>query len=484
MECIRAFLDDCVCKEERKKNKTPFVTFHTTEKNGIYIQCTKRRTKLLQECFKKYKNKITNLTYQAIGKKKHFEFDVSTLHFLSATSTNQKIENDVIRKLSTNVTLYKNKVIDEVNHYFDLFIKSLKENNTEFQTIINFVISLDVTITKAKLSKKYNYVKPIIVEHGKSFVDAKDMRHLLIEQFDNDEIYVSNDICLGKELNGICLFGTNAVGKSSFIKSLGICVVLAQSGFYVPCSSFVYKPYQSIFTRILGNDNIFKGLSTFQVEMVELNSILKHSDESSLILGDELCSGTEMISAISIFVSGLLELERKQNCFIFATHFHEITKMPEIKTMSKMKLKHMKVVYNAENDCLEYERKIQDGPGNSNYGLEVCRSLQMPPHFLDQAYSIRERLDPVSKKLSNHKKSKYNPKKLKGKCEMCDAEGEEVHHLQPQMDANDDGFIRDFHKNHVANLMNVCKTCHAKFTKQNTKLRRKKTTKGYVLENK
>ena len=131
---------------------------------------------------------------------------------------------------------------------------------------------------------------------------------------------------------------------------------------------------------------------------------------------------------------------------------------------------------------MEYERKIQDGPGNSNYGLEVCRSLQMPQHFLDQAYSIRERLDPVSKKLSNHKKSSYNPKKLKGKCEMCHAEGQEVHHLQPQMDANEDGFIHNFHKNHVANLMNVCKTCHAKFTKQNTKLRRKKTTKGYVLE--
>jgi DNA mismatch repair protein MutS len=482
LECIRVFLDDCVCKEERKKNKNPFVTFHTTEKNGIYIQCTKRRTKLLQECFKKYKNKVITLTYQVNNKKKKFEFDVSTLQFLSATSTNQKIENDVIRKLSNNVTLYKNKVLDEVNQYFDLFIKSLKENNNEFQTIINFVISLDVTLTKAKLSKKYNYVKPIIVEHEKSFVDAKDMRHLLIEQFDNDEIYVCNDICLGKELNGICLFGTNAVGKSSFIKSLGICVVLAQSGFYVPCSSFVYKPYQSIFTRILGNDNIFKGLSTFQVEMVELNSILKHSTENSLILGDELCSGTEMISAISIFVSGLLELERKQNCFIFATHFHEITKMPEIKAMEKMKLKHMKVVYNAEKDCLEYERKIQDGPGNSNYGLEVCRSLQMPQHFLDQAYSIRERLDPVSKKLSNHKKSSYNPKKLKGKCEMCHAEGQEVHHLQPQMDANEDGFIHNFHKNHVANLMNVCKTCHAKFTKQNTKLRRKKTTKGYVLE--
>ena len=142
----------------------------------------------------------------------------------------------------------------------------------------------------------------------------------------------------------------------------------------------------------------------------------------------------------------------------------------------------MKVIYNAEQDCLIYERKIQDGPGNSNYGLEVCRSLQMPKHFLEKAYSIRAQLDPTSKSITTRKKSSYNSKKIKSVCEMCDAEGVDIHHLQPQSDANKDGIIETFHKNHVANLMNVCKTCHNKFTKNKTKLKRKKTTKGFVLQ--
>ena len=481
LESIRAFFDSIVSKLEKKKNKNPFISFHTTEKNGIYMHGTKRRIKLLESDLKKGNQNVV-LVYTVNNKTRSFTLDIASLQYLTATGSNQKIENAEIRKLSNNITSYTNKLLDEVTLQFNSFITSLKENHKEFQNIINFVISLDVCFTKAFISQKYNYVRPVIREHDKSFVDVKNMRHMLIEQLDSSELYISNDICLGKDLNGICLFGTNAVGKSSFIKSLGICVILAQSGMYVPCSSFVYKPYTSIFTRILGNDNIFKGLSTFQVEMVELNSILKHSDKNSLILGDELCSGTEMVSAISIFVSGLLELEKKQNCFIFATHFHEITKMPEIINMDTMTLKHMKVVYNAELDCLEYERKIKDGPGNSNYGLEVCRSLQMPIEFLERAYTIREKLDPVSKKLSNQKSSPYNSKKLKDVCEMCNAEGEEVHHLQPQMDANENGFIGDFHKNHKANLMNVCKTCHAKFTKKNTKLRRKKTTKGFILE--
>ena len=482
LETIRSYLDSIVCKIEKKKNKNPFVNFHVTEKNGIYIQCTKRRCKLLQEHFKKSKNETIKLEYILHNKTKIINFETDKLQYVTATSSNNKIENPLIKSISNNITNFKNTLMEEVKFYFNLFIKSLKENDEDFRTIINFIISLDTTITKAFISKKYNYVRPIIEEHNKSFVDAKNMRHFLIEQFDNQELYVANDISLGKELNGICLFGTNAVGKSSFIKSLGICIVLAQSGMYVPCSSFVYKPYKSIFTRILGNDNIFKGLSTFQVEMVEFNSILKHSDQDSLILGDELCSGTETISAISIFASGLLELNKKNNCFIFATHFHEITKMKEITNIEKMALKHMKVIYNAEQDCLIYERKIQDGPGNSNYGLEVCRSLQMPKHFLEKAYAIRGQLDPTSKSITTRKKSSYNSKKIKSVCEMCDAEGVDIHHLQPQSDANKDGIIETFHKNHVANLMNVCKTCHNKFTKNKTKLKRKKTTKGFVLQ--
>ena len=76
---------------------------------------------------------------------------------------------------------------------------------------------------------------------------------------------------------------------------------MAQSGMFVPASSFTYYPYDAIFTRIIGNDNLFKNLSTFAVEMSECSSIINMSDENSLILGDEVCSGTENRSANSIF---------------------------------------------------------------------------------------------------------------------------------------------------------------------------------------
>ena len=147
-----------------------------------------------------------------------------------------------------------------------------------------------------------------------------------------NEIYVPNDVCLGKSDGdlGILLYGTNAVGKTSLIKALGISVIMAQSGMYVPCESFTYSPYKYIFTRIIGNDNIFKGLSTFGVEMSELRVILNNCDNNSLILGDELCSGTETDSALSIFNASIEVMSERKSNFMFATHFHEL---PHLKSM-------------------------------------------------------------------------------------------------------------------------------------------------------
>ena len=110
--------------------------------------------------------------------------------------------------------------------------------------------------------KEYNLSKPIIKEHTNSFFNIQEIFHPLIEKLETNEMYVKNNVSLGKEENGILLFGTNAVGKTSLIKSIGIAILMAQCGLYVPCSNMEYYPYEYIFTRIIGNDNIFKGLST------------------------------------------------------------------------------------------------------------------------------------------------------------------------------------------------------------------------------
>ena len=253
---------------------------------------------------------------------------------------------------------------------------------------------------------------------------------------------------------------------------------------WVPASNFIYKPYEAIYSRILGNDNIFKGLSTFVVEMSELRVILKYSNKNSLVLGDELCSGTENDSALSIFVSGLMDLHKKEASFIFATHYHEIVRYDEIKNLSNLKMKHLEVMYDRITDSLIYNRILQDGPGNSSYGLEVCQSLHLPDEFMNEAYNIRNKYFPNKKGFLDHNKSIYNAKKIKGLCEICKIEiSEEIHHIAQQKDADNRGYIDGIgHKNHPANLMALCEKCHDSIHKSNKKYKKTKTTNGQILE--
>ena len=312
------------------------------------------------------------------------------------------------------------------------------------------------------------------------------------------ELYVGNDINIGNteyntntntnSLDGILLYGTNAVGKTSFIRALGISVIMAQAGLYVPASSYKYKPYKYIFTRILGNDNIFKGLSTFAVEMSELRTILRLADKNSLVLGDELCSGTESISAVSIFVSGVQKLAAINCSFIFATHLHEIINYEEITDLHNVGMKHMSVMYDIKNDCLIYNRKLQDGPGNNMYGLEVCKSLNLPQDFLENAHNIRLKYHPETTRILDYKPSHFNTKHIVGGlCEKCKTHlAVDVHHLVFQNEADEKGRIQknglSFKKNENANLMNLCEKCHNEIHKSNKKYKKTKTTKGIILE--
>jgi len=377
---------------------------------------------------------------------------------------------------------------DLITLVFNKFIVNFENYKKKLESIINFVTIIDLLYTKTSIAKKYNYCKPTIKKSQKSFVNTKNLRHCLIEQFQNNELYITNDISIGDgKTDGILLYGTNAVGKTSFIKALGISIIMAQAGLYVPCSEFIFNPYKYIFTRIIGNDNIFKGLSTFAVEMSELRTILRLANDNSLILGDELCSGTEIISAISIFVAGIQKLYSCKSSFIFATHLHEIVNYEEINSLDTIAIKHMEVIYDKENDMLIYDRKLKEGPGNNTYGLEVCKSLNLPQDFLNMAYEIRSKYHPESASMLSLKTSHYNSKKIISMCERClNTFGKEIHHLNYQSEADKNGIITTadskFHKNALANLMTLCEKCHDEIHNKNLKLKKMKTSRGTKLQ--
>ena len=518
LAAICAYLSGLVQQGEKAGDKKPqqYVKIHETAKSNAILIATTRRIGLLKDAIKKEKKTVVTLTYtswgacEAVGTLKGaalsnpisslggetptpFEFDLAALEYdNSGGGKNDKvITSRQIKEISSMNETSKDKLVTEMNLIFQNYIAAFGQFDNEMEDIIKYTTEMDMLQCKCFIANKYNYCKPVIASeagtseagNNKSFFAFTDIRHPLIEYLQTNELYVTNDLELGQSEAGILLYGTNAVGKTSLIKSVGIAVIMAQAGLYVPCSTFTYKPYRNIFTRILGNDNLFKGLSTFAVEMTELRSILLLADEYSLVLGDELCSGTESDSALSIFTAGLEMLHEKNSTFLFATHFHEITKYDEIKNLTRLKMLHMAVHYNKETNALVYDRKLREGPGESMYGLEVCKSLNLPEAFLQRAHDIRMKYCPEKQNILSLSPTHFNAKKIVGNCEICKTQkASEVHHLQHQKNANaTNAYINTFHKNHVANLLNICESCHLKIHKSKEQHKVVKTTAGYTI---
>ena len=224
------------------------------------------------------------------------------------------------------------------------------------------------------------------------------------------------------------LIVANGSGKSTFMKAIGLNIIMAQAGLFVPSKKFHYRPYTQIFTRILNNDNIFRSQSSFAVEIQELKSILNRANEKSLVLGDELCSGTESISGLSIITTGLNLLCKRKSSFVFTSHLHQLTDLEEIKRLKNLEIFHLKIEYDKEKDILIYDRKLEPGSGPSIYGLKVCEAMGLSNEFISFAKQIQNKLekDPIH----NTKLSQYNTDVFMDECKICHKKDSlETHHI-------------------------------------------------------
>jgi DNA mismatch repair protein MutS len=235
---------------------------------------------------------------------------------------------------------------------------------------------------------------------------------------------------------------------------------MAQCGLPVAATEMHLAPYTALFTRILGNDNLWAGMSSFVVEMTEFRSILRSAGPRTLVLGDELCAGTETASAIAIVSAGIQTLVAKQTQFVFATHLHELTEMSEVAELQTVRPYHLTVVSDPRaGGKLVYDRKLKEGPGSPMYGLEVCRGLDMDADFLRRAVDIRKRLEGAN---AIGKVSRYNAAVSVQVCNICGSKhGLETHHIKPQASADSRGYVaQGLHKNDVGNLVVLCESCH------------------------
>jgi len=442
--------------------KEHLIKLSYTEKYGWHLYMTKNRGKIMMNCLKKIN--LDKLSFKDNGVN-FLTINKSDINIINRGSDSHLVLSYIDKSSSIILSMNK-KMQGLIKEKYLFHINSIYENYRDIMfEIVSFIANVDLYSNIAKLSIKNVYCKPEIKKHeNKSYFRAQKMRHPIVEKIQNEIEYIPNDIELSED--GILLYGTNACGKSTLMKSVGLSIIMAQAGFYVPCESLIYYPYTQIFTRILNNDNMFKGLSSFAVEMSELRSLLLRGNHRSLVLGDELCSGTENISALSIVSAGLKSLHDMKCSFIFTSHLHQLMDIQEINELNRLRVYHMKIIYDQENDILIYDRKLEHGSGPAIYGLEVCKAMGLENEFISFARKIQLKITNDPDTLMNNKKSQYNSELMMDHCMVCNIKEDslETHHIKEQQDADQNNIINHFHKNKKHNLVPLCKSCHHKVT--------------------
>lgn len=334
------------------------------------------------------------------------------------------------------------------------------------ESLLTLLAEMDVSMSSANVARLYAYSRPRVLActpPSGGNMSICGLRHPIIERLDNSTAYVSNDIEFGDKNIGYLVHGVNAAGKSSLMKSVGIAVIMAQAGLFVPATSMSLVPYHQLFTRITKEDDLFCGMSSFQVEMVEVGAILRRADNHSLVIGDELCSGTETTSAVSIVGASVVTLRDRGTHFLFATHLHELGRLPKITSDTRVKSVHMKVDID-DSGVLTYARKLCDGQGPDAYGIESCVGFGLPEKMIELAKEFRSILENKAT-VTPVKVSKYNSGVLRDLCFFpgCKNPAVDVHHLVHQATTTSGFLIDGRHKNDISNLLPVCKFHHDKF---------------------
>ena len=455
-------------------NKTDInlIKIDSNDRDGHFLTLTKRRAEILEQLLEK-ENVIT-FSY----KNANYKVNKNDLQFKHLPKgNNTKIFIKEMERNSSKMLEYQNELKCLQKKYFISFLTNLCfTHKLLIHSIHNLISTIDFLKAGAKIATKYHYQLPTIHinnNHTKSFFKATELRHPIIELLNTDMAYVPTNIELGTDKqNGILLFGLNSAGKSSLQKSTGIAIIMAQMGFPVAAKKFTYYPYQSLFTRINTNDNIFKGLSSFALEISELRAIIKRSNVNTLVIADEVCKGTEHKSSLIIVLTMLEILSQRGVSFITATHLHDLTNIKRLNDLKLVKQYHLHVDYNESTNTIKYDRTLREGAGENFYGLNVAKYLMTDDRFMNLATTIKKEIfelpDLVNSKISN-----YNSNLYMDMCQICEHKAKrsdiplETHHIIFQKDWINGLNQQNFHlqKNHKSNLVVLCSKCHDKIDK-------------------
>ena len=254
---------------------------------------------------------------------------------------------------------------------------------SRLQAVAQVIAELDVLASLAEVAASESYVQPELTDGFDLEIIAG--RHPVVERMMPREKFIPNDVSLDEDARMIILTGPNMAGKSTILRQVGLIVLMAQVGSFVPAARARIGIVDRLFTRVGASDNLVRGQSTFMVEMSETSAILHTATARSLVLLDEIGRGTSTYDGISIAWSVSEHLHDAVGCkTIFATHYHELTQLAD----NLVAVRNYNVRVREVGDQVLFLHRLEPGGADRSYGIEVGRLAGLPPSVLRRAKEL------------------------------------------------------------------------------------------------
>jgi DNA mismatch repair protein MutS len=256
------------------------------------------------------------------------------------------------------------------------------------QTTSRVLARLDVWAALAECAVAHRYVRPRM---GSGFAfRLKASRHPVIERLMPRESFIPNDVVFDEAERVLLVTGPNMAGKSTILRQIGLCAVMAQLGSFVPADDAELGVADRLFTRVGASDNLARGQSTFMVEMSETSAILHNATAESLVLLDEIGRGTSTYDGVAIAWAVTEHLHDRIGCkTMFATHYHELMQLPE-------KLAHARnfnVAVRETGETVVFLHRLEPGGTDRSYGVHVAQLAGLPGQVVDRAREVLATLE-------------------------------------------------------------------------------------------
>lgn len=303
------------------------------------------------------------------------------------TLTNaERYITDELQKLEDKVLAAKSRRSELEYEIFCDLRRAVLKASSDLIVLARRWSEVDVMASLAWLALEHNYKRPAFSKVGG--LQLQGARHPVVEQ-EVSRQFVPNDIRLGPS-ECLLLTGPNMAGKSTLMRQVALASIMAQMGSFVPVRQAVLPVFDRVFTRIGASDHLSEGLSTFMVEMKETAEMLSEATENSLVILDEVGRGTSTYDGMSLAQSILEYLLEKKKCMtLFATHYHEITKL-ELK-YSQVHNVHMSI--SEDKGQISFLHTLKKGPANKSYGIQVARLAGLPGPVTRRARKLLEGLE-------------------------------------------------------------------------------------------